>query len=96
MGPFKGTEDEILPVYDALEELAAQGEVIHHDDTPVKILDVMAENKTKTKTERRGMYTSGIYAKVKGHVIALFKSGTQHSGENMTDLLKKRKKESEG
>lgn len=87
-------KEDILPVYSVLEDLAAQGELIHHDDTPVKILDVIEENRGKTKKERTGMYTSGIYAKVKDHIIALFKSGTKHSGENMTELLKKRKKES--
>jgi len=87
-------KEEVLPVYEALEYLAAQGKLFHHDDTSVKILDVMEENKTKTKKERRGMYTSGIYSKFKGYTIALFKSGTNHSGENMTSLLKKRKKES--
>jgi transposase len=85
-------KEDILPIYEALESLAAQGELFHHDDTTVKILEVMEENKTKAKKERRGMYTSGIYSKFKGHTIALFKSGTHHCGENMTNLLKKREK----
>ncbi|MGC9195403.1 MAG: IS66 family transposase, partial [Syntrophobacteraceae bacterium] len=36
------------------------------------------------------IYTTGIVSKWQGRLIALFMTGRQHAGENMTDLLKRR------
>ena len=40
--------------------------------------------------KRTGMYTTGIIAENDGHKMALFLNGRQHSGENVSDLLKLR------
>ena len=38
------------------------------------------------------MFTTGIISKYRGHEIALFMNGTQHAGENLSDILKNREK----
>lgn len=86
--------DKIYPVHGELKRMAAQGEIIHNDDTGIKILSVMkqigeelknAEGKTRT-----GIFTTGIVSVVEGRKIALFFSGRRHAGENFAGLLEKR------
>jgi transposase len=79
---------------------AAQGKVLHNDDTPMKILALMKEtnaNKPETdsadKRERTGVFTSGIVSIGDGHKIALFFTGHQHAGENLADVLARRASE---
>lgn len=78
---------DIEPVYRVIEKLAAQGELISHDDTSARILSCMKENKTKKPGERTGMFTTSIVSKVQEHLICLFYPGRKHSGENMSDLM---------
>ena len=85
--------DDIYPIFYELERLAAQGTIISHDDTVVRILSVIQENKERAKRGekgRAGMYTTGVVSQVGQYIIYLFLSGRLHSGENMTNLLKKR------
>jgi transposase len=82
--------DKIYPVYKELEKQAAQGDLVHNDDTPNKILDLIKENKTKSKKDRRGMFTTGIICVSKGYNIAIFHTGRRHAGENLAALLEKR------
>ncbi|MBY0544655.1 MAG: transposase, partial [Gammaproteobacteria bacterium] len=77
------------PVFNKLIRLVAQGELIQNDDTPLKILEVIARIK-KEEVERRGMYTTGLMARYGSHQIALFINGTQHAGENLEAVLKHR------
>lgn len=84
---IKELADDITPIYERLLYLAAQGELIHHDDTSVRILSLMRENKDLPKSARRGMYTTGIVSKVGLFMIYLFISGRCHSGENMSKLM---------
>lgn len=84
---LKQLADDIHPVYLALEHLAAQGELIHHDDTRVRILSLMKENNSHAPPARTGMQTTGIVSKVGALMIYLFMSGRRHSGENMNKLL---------
>ncbi len=48
------------------------------------------DSEPKAAAERKGMFTSGIVATVQGHKIALFLSGRQHAGENLSDVLARR------
>jgi transposase len=87
---------DIGPVYEELIRQAAQGEVLHNDDTGMKILTLMAQNERIQATspkERTGMFTSGIVSIGEGHQIALFFTGRKHAGENLADLLKQRASE---
>lgn len=83
--------DCVYPVFDALEKYAAQGEFIQADDTRVRILSVMKENKKPPdKKTRKGTYTTSIISKINGHAIYLFHSSRQHAGENVSALVDKR------
>ena len=77
------------PVFNELIRLAAQGKLIHNDDTPLKILEVITRIK-QGEAQRRGMYTTGLVARYQSHQIALFLNGTQHAGENLEAVLKHR------
>jgi transposase len=77
------------PAFDELIHQAAQGQVIHNDDTTMKLLD-RPDLQTEGKKQRTGVYTTGIVSKVHGHRIALFLTGLQHAGENLADVLKRR------
>jgi transposase len=89
-------EAEILrPVYDELIRQGAQGDILHNDDTVMKILSMAnAENSEKESSEkesaRTGIFTTGIVSIAEGHRIALFYTGRRHAGENIADLLAKR------
>ena len=93
--------ENLTPVFDELVRQAAQGEVLHNDDTTVKILELMGErarSETLADAEdsgngRRGLYTSGVVALRDGHRHALFFSGRRHAGENLAEVLKHRAEE---
>ena len=94
------------PVFEELVRQAAQGDVLHNDDTGVKILELMGERRQAALAEdtapdaevaaqepgpdRTGLFTSGIVATAGGQKIALFLSGRQHAGENLKDVLRRR------
>ena len=90
---------QVLPAYEELIRQAAQGDVMHNDDTTVKILELMGERRRENisqeanSSERTGLFTSGVVATCDGHRVALFFSGRQHSGENLGDVLKHRAEE---
>lgn len=75
------------PVVRALEKIAANGEVVHNDDTQAKILSVIQENKAQPGKARTGMQTTGLIVKAQGHTIALYYTGTRHAGENLEAVL---------
>jgi hypothetical protein len=79
------------PAFEELLRQAAQGEVLHNDDTTVKILELMGERGQQTRDEsassRSGLFTSGVVALRDGRRVALFFSGRQHAGENLSDVL---------
>ena len=84
----EATADAALGVYLHLERLGANGEVMHTDDTWVRILSCMKEDQEEKGRETN---TSGIVVKVGERKIAFYMSGRRHAGENFADLLKKRK-----
>ncbi|MCP5084017.1 MAG: IS66 family transposase [Alphaproteobacteria bacterium] len=85
------------PAFEALIDVAAQGEVLHNDDTPMKILELLAENQApepdKDPPHRTGLFTSGIVSQCGEYLIALFFTGRNHAGENLQEVLEKRSKE---
>lgn len=79
------------PVEQRLIELAAQGTLIHSDDTNMRILELIKENKTRDpKKDRVGIFTTAMLSCANDKEIALFFTGRKHTGENITELLKKR------
>jgi transposase len=94
----------LTPAFDELIRQAAQGEVLHNDDTTVKILELMGqygglENSAPIGAEandaeaRTGLFTSGVVALRDCHRVALFFSGRRHAGENLAEVLKLRAKQ---
>jgi len=86
------------PAYEEMVRQGAQGEVIHNDDTTMKILELMKQSRQEAMSEsgskeRTGVYTSGIVSVAGGHRIALFFTGRKHAGENLEDVLAKRAEE---
>ena len=79
-----------LLVFPTLEEIAANGSLIHNDDTVLRIVDTIHHNRQNPDKKRTGMYTTGLLAQNGDHKIALFYNSQRHSGENMERLLHKR------
>jgi transposase len=66
---------------------AAQGGVVHNDDTGMRILQMAR----RSDDGRTGTFTSGIVSVCAGGwKIALYFSGWKHAGENLADVLKQR------
>jgi transposase len=78
----------LSPVHDALIDFAAQGELIHNDDTTMKVLSYLQQQ--DPDNTRKGIFTTGIVSQWQDHQIALFMTGRQHAGENLNELLKRR------
>jgi transposase len=74
------------PGYEELIRQAAQGEVLHNDDTSMRVLHLARE----PAEERTGVFTSGIVSLAPGWKVALFLSGPKHAGENLAEVLKRR------
>jgi transposase len=87
-------------VFEQMEQVAAQGELIFHDDTAVRIVSLLQENSTllaaaqaqgvSTPTERTGMHTTALVVQVGEHTAILYYSSRRHAGENLQGLLDKR------
>jgi transposase len=94
---------QLEPAFAELIRQAAQGDVLHNDDTTVKILELMgqrqhealarAEEEATDVDQRSGLYTSGVVALRVGHRVALFFSGNRHAGENLAQVLQLRAQE---
>jgi transposase len=88
--------ERIEPVFEAMIRQAAQGRVLHNDDTTMKILGLATEHKEPTDLnlapipDRTGVFTSGIVSVLEGRRIALFFTGHRHAGENLAFVLKQR------
>ena len=78
--------------YQELIRQAAQAELLHHDDTPARILALMRE---RAKAEAAGqtpkakaINTSGIVAVLApAHKVVLFFTGPAHAGHNLAQVL---------
>ncbi len=83
--------DCVYPVFAQLQTLAAQGEVIYQDDTHVRILSLMGENRQAqaagAPAERTGMYTTVLVVQQSAQTICLYFTGRAHAGENLEALL---------
>jgi transposase len=78
--------EAIRPAHEELIRQAAQGEVLHNDDTGMRVLRLERE----PSDERTGVFTSGIVSIGQGRDIALYFTGRQHAGENLADVLQQR------
>lgn len=92
-----GGAKKLESAFDELVNQAAQAEVIHNDDTTMKVLALTKEQVEAAAAgaplDRTGVNTTGILAVKDNHPIALFFTGRQHAGENLADVLKHRSAE---
>jgi transposase len=90
----KEAAKELAPVHDELIRQAAQGRLVHNDDTSMQVLALRKEIdklEASGETNRTGIFSTGIVSElVDDHRVALFFTGRQHAGENVTDLLARR------
>ncbi len=91
---YRGAKKVPVPHEEIIRQ-AAQGEVLHNDDTTMKILELGGERQDAAADddlpeERTGVFTSGIVSTGAGHRIALFFTGRKHAGENLADVLARR------
>ena len=90
----------VEPAFDELKRLAAQGEVLHNDDSYMRVLEFMGKRRAKLVAagklpdpERTGLFTTAIVSVVAGvGTIALFATGRKHAGENLAAVLDMRAK----
>ena len=86
-------------VYQHLLWLAAQGDLFHNDDTPMRVLELKGKTQRQQPLleeapERRGVFTTGVVSLASGRpTIALFFTGPHHAGENLRTLLERRRTE---
>jgi transposase len=92
----------LQPALDELIRQAAQGEVIHNDDTTMTVLSLTPAARARAADpdaetdadavprERTGVFTSGIISQSHGHRLALFFTGRRHAGENLARVLAER------
>jgi transposase len=80
---------KLEPIWAEVIRQAAQGQVLHNDDTSMRILRFQRA----VSDARTGLFTSGIVSVFALHRMALFFTGRQHAGENLIDLLRKRAEE---
>jgi transposase len=79
-------------VYEALIGVAAQGRLLHHDDTPMRVQSLRRQlaEQPEADPKRTGIFTTNIVSQVGDHRVALFFTGDKHAGENLDQLLQRR------
>jgi hypothetical protein len=87
----------LVPVFDELVRRAADGRVQYNDDTSMRILALMGKGRSELleagqlpDPERTGLFTTAIVSDTDNGPIALFFTGRNHAGENLTAVLAQR------
>jgi transposase len=83
---------QIQPAGDELIRQAAQGGVVHNDDTSMRVLspDRGAASDVEIAAERTGVFTTGIISIGEGYRVGLYFTGRKHAGENLAGVLRQR------
>lgn len=93
---LKAARTKLLPVFNEMRRLAAQVDLLHNDDTGNRILalqkkaDASKDGAASKARERTGIHTTAIVAVTPAYQIALYATGRNHAGENLTELLELR------
>ena len=86
-------------VFEELIRQAAQAPLLHNDDTPAKILELMGKSAKNVSgqegepAQARAVNTSGIVALLDTHKVVLYFTGPKHAGENLARVLAHRAQE---
>lgn len=82
------------PVFAELGRHAAQGDILHTDDTYARVLGFMGRRRAKLlqrgelpDPSRTGLFTTGVVSLTHEQAIVLFYTGRQYAGENVALLL---------
>jgi hypothetical protein len=87
----------VQAAFDHLLDVAAQGELVHNDDTRMCVLELSEKLKNHQpllddKPDRRGVFTTNVLSRSEERPpIALFFTGPHHAGENLRDVLMRRR-----
>jgi len=84
----EGSRD-LEPIGRELITVAAAGELLHNDDTTMRVQSLKKE-RAAAGVDRTGIFTTSIVSKVGPHQIALFFTGGNHAGENLDQILQHR------
>ena len=90
-----GPRDAYLQLLDS----AAQGNLVHHDDTTMRVLELTRKKKRREPLreddpKRSGVYTTSVLSLAPDRpTIALFFTGPYHAGENLRTVLMARRAE---
>ena len=76
----------VRPAKDELIRQAAQSELVHNDDTSMRVLQLARP----PDDERTGVFTTGVVSVGEGRRISLYFTGRQHAGENLAQVLGQR------
>lgn len=90
---MKPLAQQAEPIFQEFVTQAAQSPLIHHDDTPMRILDLRrpgSPSALQVDPQRKGTFTSNVLAYVEDRPVALYFTGWHHAGENLTELLRHR------
>lgn len=83
--------DALLPIFKQMIREGANGKVFYGDDSPVRIQELIRENKEKAKGERVGMQTGAVVVELfNGAWIGVYNNGRWHAGEFLESLYEKR------
>lgn len=80
-------------VYEELMRQAAQAPVLHNDDTPARVLQLLKQRKLAEAAGQptpKAINTSGIVALLGEHRVVLFFTGHAHAGQNLGKVLARR------
>lgn len=95
-------KEVVAVIWERLKYWAAQGEVIHNDDSTGKVLELLKEIEKEREAEERSgkkhpknqensghrkIYTTGILSKVGDKRILLLFTDRRHAGNHLGDLL---------
>ena len=83
-------EDSAKFVVSELYRIAPEGELLSTDDTGMRILEVMQNNKNLPKKEQRACHTTVMCIKHGEHKIIIYVSANKYCKENWKPLLEKR------
>ncbi|NRA88695.1 MAG: IS66 family transposase [Rhizobiales bacterium] len=86
---MQALSNTVRPVYQVLELTAAEGKLLHYDDTPNKILSHIKDYQTGAAT-RKGVYTSVVISRHVAYDIYLFYTSQRYAAENIKPLLEQR------
>jgi transposase len=84
-------QEAMLPVFKALVYCAAQSDEFFFDDTPGRIVDVIAyNNRLEDKSQKISIHSTALVNRYQGHRIYLYYTNPLAAGKQFSELIAKR------